>query len=201
MSVFSGKCDFYDGFVMIHNEGDEKKIEEALKRLKLYITGNDGRSHRVKSDTIKDIAKYYPYLECFMSGDKDGYTVAILHGDSFIDDEEEEYKSWYIKDALKYWRKCKRNKTTFTAEDCYEKINHWGTNEPVLEICKRIEADGDKAEFDDIHFPMWEWYRRKWFDELVRLGWSEQQAYNWCFKGFFDSRETEEKRLGRPIKR
>ena len=35
MSRFSGKCDFYDGFVEIHGDGDIKKVEENLKKLKL----------------------------------------------------------------------------------------------------------------------------------------------------------------------
>ena len=59
MSQLCGKCDFYDGFVDIDSDGDEERVKEKLKKLKLNIYGMDGRPHRVKSDTIKDIAKYW----------------------------------------------------------------------------------------------------------------------------------------------
>lgn len=202
MSVFCGKCDFYDSYCMIHGDGDEKKIEKNLKKLQLYVHGKDGRDHRVKSDTIKDIAKYYPYL-CMMSyGNKDGESIYILQSDSFIDLEEKEHRNYYIRDALKYWRKCKRNKTAYDPKECFKAINFSKyDNPPIEEICKRIETYGDKAEFDDIHFSMWEHNRRRWFEELVRLGYTEQEAYDWCFKGLLDSPELETKRLGKPVKK
>lgn len=199
MSMFSGKCDFYDGFVAIRCDGEESKILEELPKLKLYVRGRDGREHRVKSDTIMDIAKYYPYLESIMMGDKDG-TVIILASDSFIDQEEAEHRDWKVEYILKYWRKCKRNKKPFVVTECLDELS-WLTQTPQLEeMVRRVEKDGDKAEFDDIHSNMHEYYRRKWFEEMVRVGYTEVQAYNWCFKGMFDSKETEIKRLGRPVK-
>ena len=198
MSVFSGKCDFYDGFVAIRCDGDEEKVKEELKKLELFIYGSDGRTHRVKSESIKDIAKYYPYLESIACSSKDRMRV-ILSSDSFIDREEKEMLGYKLDDIYKYWRKCKRDKKEFTEEECLNSLWYTRTDE-IEEIVHRVAMKGNKAEFDDIHFPLWEHFRREWFEELVNLGYTEQEAYDWCFKGFFDPEEIVIKRLGRPLK-
>lgn len=198
MSQFCGKCDFYDSFVMIGSDGKHGKLEENLKRLKLYVYGKDGRDHRVKSDTIKDIAKYYPYLEGVMSYSKEtGYNIH-LQSDSFIDQEEREHIGWYVRDVLKYWRKCKREKKPFVVDECIKSL-HWMNDDILRTVAERVAKDGGKAEFDDIHDSLHEYYRREWFEELVRVGYTEFEAYNWCFKGLFDDVETIIKRLGRPL--
>lgn len=198
MSRFCGKCDFYDGFVAIGSDGDEEKVKENLKKLKLNIYGIDGRPHRVKSNTIKDIAKYYPYLEAIKAYNKEnGYNI-ILSSDSFIDQEEKERIGWYIRDVYKYYRKCKREKKPFIVEECVKAISFMSADIVTI-VAERVAKDGNKAEFDDIHLSLHEYYRRQWFEELVRLGYSEYEAYNWCFKGIFDDKETVMKRLGRPL--
>lgn len=198
MSIYSGKCDFYDVFVAIRCNGDEEKIKEKLKSLELYVYGGDGRGHRVKSETIKDIAKYFPYLDSIRvsNGEKQ---VIILSSDSFIDQEEEETKNWKGNYILKYWRKCKRKKIPFTVQGCKDAL-WFSDDENFTEMIRRVEKDGDKADFSDIHFSLWEWNRRRWFEVMVELGWSEREAYDWCFKGIFDPPEVVEKRLGRPLK-
>ena len=197
MSQFCGKCDFYDSFVAIGGD-DEEKVIENLKKLRLYVYGKDGRDHLVKSDTIKDIAKYYPYLESVAAYNKEtGYNIH-LRSDSFIDQEEREHIGWYVRDVLKYWRKCKRNKKPFIVDECIKSL-HWMNDDILRTVAERVAKDGDKAEFDDIHNSLHEYYRRRWFEELVRLGYTEFEAYNWCFKGLFDDDKTVMKRLGRPL--
>lgn len=197
MSKFSGKCDFYDGFVAIACDGDEEKLNEKIKRLKLYVQGSDGREHLVKSDTIKDIVKYYPYLKVMSYGNnKDGKYVVVLSSDSFIDQEEAEFLEWRIRDCLKYWRKCKRNKVDFDVTEflnsCY--ISRHG-DDAMVEIAKRVKEHGDKATFDGIHLPMHEHFRKEWFKELVSLGYTEYEAFRWVYKAFFFSEEEMKKRL------
>lgn len=203
VSRFSGKCDFYDSFVAIWSDGDEEKLKEKLKGLKLYVYGKDGRSHRVKSDTIKDIAKYYPYLEgiCCASKQDDSFTV-YLSSDSFIDQEEKEHISWDVERVLKYWRKCKRKKLPFDEEECFKKEFAWrhGREDNLHEIIHRIAENGDKAEFDDIHDNLHEYFRRQWFEELVRVGWTEREAYDWAFNAFFEGANKVKERLGRELK-
>ena len=201
LSQFSGKCDFYDSFIMIHSNNDKKEIEENLKKLTLYVQGADGRKHKVKSDTIKDIAKYYPYLKSIAVDIKDiGYEI-VLSNNSYIDQEENQMKEYRIRDVLKYWRKCKRNKIPFTIEGCKKELGFWHNWEVIEEIINRIIKFGDKAEFDDIHIPLWEYYRRNWFKELVRVGYSEIEAYNWSFNALLDSEDIIIKRLGRPLRK
>ena len=48
---------------------------------------------------------------------------------------------------------------------------------------------------------IWEHFRRKWFEEMVRVGYSEWKAFNWCFNEFYPDDDVVEKRLGRIIKR
>ena len=199
MSIYSGKCDFYDGFVAIRCDGDEQKIKEKLKKLTLYIRGKDGRDHLVKSDTLKDISKYFPYLESMVITDGDTI-VCYLSSDSFIDREERENREWKASYILQYWRKCKRNKIPFTEQGCKQSL-WFSDSEEVDEMIHRVAVYGKNAKFDDIHFPLWEWNRRRWFEAMVELGWSEQEAYDWCFKGLFDPPEVEEKRLGRRVKK
>ena len=199
MSKFSGKCDFYDGFVMIDSDGEDDEIIENIKKLKLYIQGVDDRSHLVKSDNIKDICKYYPYLEKLATHNREtGYRI-YLSDDSFIDIEEKQYRDYIVADVMKYWRKCKKNKVEFKEDECLEAL-WWTPTDELKEIIHRVAIDGKKAEFDDIHFSLWEHNRRKWFEELVKRGYTENEAYNWCFKGLFDTPEEVEKRLGRPLK-
>lgn len=200
MSVFSGKCDFFDSFVAIFCDGEDEKIKERLPKLKLYVYGRDGRDHRVKSDTILDIAKYYPYLTAIQTGDKDGNSLCILSSDSFIDQEENQYRQYQINDVMKYWRKCKRNKIKFDEEECYKKINFWDKREyeELREIIHRVAVDGTKAEFDDIHYSMWENNRRRWMDELIRLGMDEDKAFQWCFKEWF-TEDKKQKRLNKTV--
>lgn len=200
MSMFSGKCDFYDSFIATHGNGDEEKVVENLKKLNLFVQGEDGRSHEVKSDTIKDITKYYPYLESVAIYNKDEGMRIILSYDSFIDQEERECLNWYIDDVYKYWRKCKRKKKPFNVEECLKENGlSWRNTELVKTIATRVAKDGKKAEFDDIHLPMHEHFRREWFEEMVRVGYTELQAYNWCFKGLFDSPDVIRERLGRDL--
>ena len=194
MSIFSGKCDFYDCFCAIGGDGDEEVVKENLKKLTLYVCGKDNRDHLVKSDTIKDIAKYYPYLETVACYNKEEGYIIHLSSDSFIDQEEAEHRQYMINDVMKYWRKCKREKREFTPEECVEKL-WWNNKDDLKEIAERVKRDGNKAEFDDIHFPMWEHFRRKWFNELVRLGYTEREAYNWVFKTWWASSEEMKERL------
>ena len=194
MSMFSGKCDFYDSFVMIGSDGENGKIIENLKKLKLHIYGNDNRHHRVKSETIKDIAKYYPYLTLIRTWNKDNGDFIILSSDSFIDQEEQEHLGWYIDNVMKYWRKCKRKKKPFVADECVKELK-WMREDLIQVIAERVAKDGDKAEFEDIHLPIHEYYRKLWYEEMIKVGYTEFEAFCWVYKEMFPTAEDMEKRL------
>ena len=200
MSRFSGKCDFYDGFVAIHSDGEDEKILENLKKLNLYVCGKDGRYYLVKSDTIKDIVKYYPYLEGIACYDVETGFNIYLSSSSFIDQEERQHREYKVEDVKKYWRKCKREKKLFDPDECAESL-WWSDKDAIRTIAERIDEDGNKAEFDDLHYPLWEYFRKEWFEEMVKVGYSEREAFRWCFNEHFASEETIMKRLGRPLKK
>ena len=199
MSVFSGKCDFYDSFCMIDGDGDVDKVIEKLKETTIYVLTQDGRHHKIKSDTIKDIAKYYPYLVAISYGSKNDGSVYILASRPYIDRQEDESKEWRAEEIFRYWRKCKRNKIPFVAEECLKEM-FCNNDETLKEMVERVVEYGDKADFSDIHTWMGEYDRRTWFDELVNVGYTEREAYNWAFNALFDKPEVIEKRLGRMIK-
>ena len=198
MSIFSGKCDFFDSFCMIAGEGNEDLIKKNLKKTTIYIIGDGNREHKIRCDTIKDIAMYYPYIPAISHGNKEFGYVYVLGSRPYIDRCEDESKQLRINPVMRYWRKCKRKKIPYTAEECIKDIA-WKNDEILIEVAKRVEKDGDKADFRDIHTWMCEYYRREWFKELVRVGYAERQAYDWAFDSIYDKPEVVKKRLGEEL--
>lgn len=194
MSIFSGKCDFCDHLWIYGNS--EEEIEELLQKTKAYIHGKDGRNHQIKMDCMKDAVKYYPYIIGIGSFSKERHYIE-LSSESFIDSEEKEHLQWDIDDVKAYWRRCKRNKTEFDEDACYQKLK-WRNDDYLKEIISRIARDGNKATFDDIHKPLWEHYRREWYEEMLRYGYSQREAFAWCFneQKFWIDNEVMKKRLG-----
>lgn len=198
MSQFSGKCDFYDSIISIHCDGNTDKLEEFLANTNIYVRGKDGRNHLVVCRNEKEACKYYPYLVSIGSfNTKEGYNTVILSSESFIDSEEKDFIDWHVRDCLKFWRKCKRNKVVFNIDEYLSTC--WSPRSMDLVIAERVAEKGEKATFDGIHNNMHEYFRRKWFEEMVRLGWREYEAFNWCFNEFFPNDKVIEERLGRKI--
>ena len=198
MSMFSGKCDFYDSVMDIHCDGDPKKLEEFLARTDIFIYISN-RGHKLEINNEKDAAKYYPYLESIAAFNKEGRNTIYLTSRSFIEMEEDEHIGWHIKDAEKYVRKCKRNKVKPTAED-YLNNHCWFTDKDFNRIIiERIINDGNKAEFDDLHFPIHEYFRKRWFEEMIRVGYEPKYAFNWCFNEFYPEEDIVKERLGEEL--
>ena len=63
---------------------------------------------------------------------------------SFVDQEEDERKEWYLNSALRLWRRCRRNKTKFEAKVELAKMSFVSNME--TEIYKLVEEKGDKAK-------------------------------------------------------
>ena len=199
MSKFCGKCDFCDHLWINSNSAEE--MIKKLRNTEVYIsTGKDGRKHRLAMETELDAARYYPYLTSMSWGSKDGGDGVILTSRPYIDYEEQEHLSWRIRDVLKYWRKCKRNKIPFNKEECYNKVTFLRDNDSALkEIICRVAEIGDKASFEGIYLPMAELYRKQWYKELVRLGEDPARAYCWCFGELFPFADVVQRRLGEEI--
>ena len=198
MSMFSGKCDLYDSVEMIHcgaKDEDEqaKNVEEFLKDATFYIWNND---RRLKLDikTRKDLALYYPYL-LTMSCYSGGKFVGVLSSDSFIDREEKERIDLAYKIAANLYKKYKRKKKPFIADEVIEENSYGFMSDYEKEIIRRFEKYGKKADISDMHTKMHEYYRKEWYQELIRLGWSEDEAFSWVYKTLFSTEEEKRKRL------
>ena len=69
---------------------------------------------------------------------------------SFIYSEEKEILNYILKDAIKYYKKCKRNKIEFIPNDVSKKINYFNSYEDVyLEICRRVKEHPYSTKIND----------------------------------------------------
>lgn len=191
MSVFSGKCDIYDHFVMVSN-GDEEKLKEEIEKTDIYY-GCLWDRHRLDIHTPKDLIPYYPYLISIGSWGREGRAVIELSKESFVDREEKEFIQYAIDNILRYYRRCRRNKTEFNKEEAYE-ICVWNKNQNkpwVRELINNIvdanfKYDAEQAIYDGIYLPMSERYREILYKAMTEAGYSDYDAMLWCFgrRGF-----------------
>ncbi len=173
ISRYSGKCDVYDALVDIHENKDFNKV-------KIYARGNGLIPLRI--DCQKDLIPYYPYLASLQHGDKDGNICIWLREKSYVDEEEEEILTWKLKEVLRYWKKCKRKHEPFDKKKALELINFYNTDVDYLEeIVNRVEAFGKKAMIDGIHIPSYDHYREELYKTMVEAGYTDDEAYRWCF--------------------
>lgn len=193
MSEFSGKCDIYDIL------GDA--TDEYLQNSDFYIHTPDCRKHRIVINNQKDLAKYYPYIASALYGSAKRHVI-ILSSTSFIDREENEFINSTKEDLLRYYRKCKRIKKPYNAEEALnESIFSWGGNfaEWQIELAKRIEQNGEKVIIEGLHRTMQDYYRERWFEKMVELGYTEEEADLWIYgwnekprrKGYVDNKHKE----------
>ena len=182
MSVFSGKCDLYDSFVMISSNGDESKIQNNIDRTRFYIYSGD-KTHRLDIHTLKDLVPYYPYIVAFSYGCKEVEQTIVLSSESWVDREEKEHIGWILEDAKKEYRKCKRKKITFNPDDWINK-SHWTNAEVKKEIVKRVVENGEKANINGIHLSSYDkWDRKRLAQEMSRVGYSDYEINHWVYQG------------------
>ena len=101
---------------------------------------------------------------------------------SFVDEEEDEIKEWYLKDAIKAWRRCRRNKEKFNAEVELEKSAF--NTQMRTDAYKIVEEKGDKTTLEDladIHDSLRDHYRQELYKKMLEVGYEKNRAYEWCF--------------------
>lgn len=178
MSLFSGKCDVYDSIVMISCDSDIDKVNEYLKTCDIYICTSDGKRHKLDIKTYRDLIPYFPYLIAIAVASATSATI-VLSNKSFIDSEEEEMLKFRYDDCIKYYKKCKRNKTKFDIEEYLHKS--WSIDDISREIAVRISIDGLKATTSGIHRPMQNYYRKKLAEEMEVYGYTDTEIINHVF--------------------
>ena len=176
MSEFSSKCDLYD----IFGNADD----DFLQKSRFYIRSSDGRSHLLEIKNQKDLAKYYPYIVGCSSYNKEHGAHVEICSRSFIDTEEEDFIIWFRRDLIKYYKKCKRNKIKYEVNEALKeatwcrdgKYNKW-----EIELATRVGNYGEKASIEGLHRPVHDYFRKEWYNKLVELGYSENEANIWVY--------------------
>ena len=157
MSIYSGKCDFYDHIEIF---GVERTMNSEV-----YV-GDSLTPLKFKSE--KDLIPYYPYV-IYMSASDGEHTNMRLTRKSWVDIEEEEMLNIYLNLFLKYLRKCKRKKMEYVVEEAVENVC-WYYDEAFVELAKRVKEDGKNATFDGLYLKGKEFYRQFLVDEMVKNG-------------------------------
>lgn len=163
ISRYSGKCDVYDSFVMIHNYTDE----ELKNNAKVYLGKSDTP---LKLENMKDLIPYYPHLisvGCYDNTERK--SVIHITSKSFVDIEEQETLEYYLNRILTIYNRCKRKKIEFNVDDVVKEIcwSDWN-KEAITELVNRVKETGKKATIDGIHLTMHERYRRELVKEMIK---------------------------------
>lgn len=173
MSKFSGKCDCYDYFC--------GKDNEYIKNSDIYI-GRNPVPLRIESHY--SLAPYYPFivgLACFTHGN----ATVHLSEESYVDVSEAEHLGWILRDALSYYKKCKRNKVPYDEAEALKAVCWHEPYDAHKEIVHRVGMYGAKANVEGIHLPTHEHDRNKLLEEMMRLGWDENVARRWIWKDYW----------------
>lgn len=180
MSSYSGKCDFADHLEIDASHSNLDKVDDIdFSKYNVYIYGKDDRHHKIQVKSYKDAVKYLPYI-VGVGTFSDGMSNIFLSSKDFITEEEEEYLDWKLKDIQKAVRKLKRNHTPVTEENI--KANLWfSDSDETSELIRRVIEYGNKADIEDIHLPSADYYRARWYEEMIRVGYTEHEADRWVY--------------------
>ena len=81
----------------------------------------------------------------------------------------------------KYYRKCKRMKIPYDMDEAVKQSSLFTSSDIDREIAKRVGEQGNKATIDGLRLLLHDYYRKELFTEMVRLGWSKEQADYWIW--------------------
>ena len=165
MSVYSGKCDCYDTLVQIHGY-----TEDELKNNVVIYVGDNKESLHIES--AKDLIPYYPYLISAAYFDNENRKSVIrLTPESFVDREEREILTFYLKQILRIYNRCKNKKSKFSVRNVVKEVcwNGWNKNQ-ITEIANRVKENGDKATIEGIHLNGHEYDRKRLVEEMINNG-------------------------------
>ncbi len=176
MSRYCGKCDFCDHIIGMN--------DEHLKKINVYVNGK-----KVKADTEKYRALYYPFIIGLGVHDANGDSV-WLSQTSNITQEESERLDYFLKTIKRAYNRCKRQKIPFTYERAIETIytpdcvSDYYLKEPLNELFERVCKSPHKADASGIRIEggIIAYYRSEWEKELIRVGWEENEARKWVYE-------------------
>ena len=198
MSIFSGKCDVYDHFMMFGEDDNitQKEIDEKIANSKIYIRTKDCRAHKLDMKNAYDITPYFPYIiGLCISSNKDNFM--IISSESYVDCEEKSLLEMYLNIMLKNVRRCKRKKQEITEEEILKDV--WNRERDYIKrMVDIVKKNGTKTTINDIaaakiHIPSMERQRKYLYEQMVSLGYPKIKAYNWCFNELIFSEDQIER--------
>lgn len=172
----SGKCGFEETVEM-------NGADEILEKYQVFIPRHELVPLNMRSK--KDLVAYYTYGTSMIAYGNDGGKI-VLSSESYIDTEERERLGWYYETLMKYYRKCKKNKTKFDKDEALKQIVMFPPAqdyqiELVNRVARQFEDPTMKASIKGIHDPMHDHMRQQWYDLMIEHGWEEDEAYRWVY--------------------
>lgn len=178
MSVYCGKCDVFDWYVMIPQ--DDERTNYRIQNTKFFIDGVE-----TEINTIKDLAPYFPCIVGLStwSGGKTGHGTVHFSSVSYADEEERLRLKYRLLEAKKAYRKLKRKKQEITFENVYNGWYHFNDEDEIDKIItQRIIEDYDGADTRGITTSMGRHYRYELYQTMVELGYTVDEAIAWVYE-------------------
>lgn len=185
MSVFCGKCDFWDDLLIMDlvKPGNENEELEELKAMHITL-GNDKEPTPIK--TIKEALKYAPNIvgAAMWYRDSDGVSRGDIYLDEvpYIDRHEKETLEWYFKDIKKLVKKHKRNYAAIKNDSLYKCLSR---NTDTLDAILDIVIAKPSATYKSIQYletPVSKMYRDTWITALIDAGYTRDEAVSWVYR-------------------
>ena len=186
MSEFSGKCDLWDSLVMIRESNDEttdwSKIKIYQHTDESYFDEKGFHGDQLLDiKCLKDLLPYAAFLTSMAYGNQDGTYICHIGKRSFIDTEEEERFTWYLKDIQKLYRRCKRKKIEFTEEYVMDKMHWWSDKDAIKTLFYRVKEHPYSANVKGLHDDMHQYYRKRLEEDMIKAGYTSEQAHEWVY--------------------
>ena len=136
MSKWTGKSDFCDWCEMHNNP------KEIVEKAKVYMG-----DARVAINNERDLIPYYTHLTASIATNPQGQSIHLSRH-SWIDDEEKQFLSTKVIEAIQWARKAKKNKEKFDFNFCKKQKNYWGDNDAIWKaIIARINEKPEVMKF------------------------------------------------------
>lgn len=131
---------------------------------------------------LKDLLPYAAYIVNMASWSKD-YCIVYIGTESYVQKMEQERIEWAARDAKKVYDRCKRQKKEYNVEDVAREITYpdQEVEDYVFEIVKRIKAHPYSFKLNDISVPICKYYKYNLYDDMIKMGYSQDEAYEWCY--------------------
>ena len=183
MSKYCGKCDLWDLLVMIREVNDETTDWDKIK---IYQINDDSTFDEngwnnvelLDIKCLKDLLPYAAYIVNMASWGKD-YCIVYIGTESYAQQMERKRIEWAVRDLKCIYRKYKRKKIDFNVDDMLREI--WNPSELDKQVAQRIMEHPTSFKTDGLKVLICEYYKANLYDDMIKEGYSENEAYEWCY--------------------